>query len=61
MKTGINRIKFAKVCWMAGDVQTLRPEWTLKKCSAWLSENEKYIQEDLVKQGWNIIASLLDP
>ena len=51
--------KFAAVAWTPADVQELRPGWTLKQCEIWLEDNAKYIQEALVKRGFEAIEDLL--
>ena len=56
--------KFAEVVWMAGDVQdmasgVLEEEWSEEQAEEWLQKNAKYIQEALVKRGYDVIADLL--
>jgi hypothetical protein len=51
--------KYAQVVWMAGDIQTFRPKWTLERCEEWLSDNGKYIQDRLVELGHEVIEDLL--
>ena len=52
--------EYVRVVWTAYDVQTLRPNWCIEKCEAWLVENEKYIQDRLVEVGWEVLQDLLD-
>lgn len=50
---------FATVAWTAEDLQTLRPNWSDKKCEDWLDSNEDYIQTRLIELGWEVMESLL--
>lgn len=52
---------YANVDWIPGDIQSLRPEWTLEQCEAFLNENEKYIRESMIECGWVAIEALLPP
>ncbi len=54
------KITYANVSWHPSDVQSLRPNWSLKKCEEELSKNAKYIQERMVELGWEVIEDLLD-
>ena len=49
--------KFATVAWTATDLQTL---FSIDKESAeeWLQLNERYIQDELVMLGWDVLESL---
>ena len=51
--------KFATVSWTATDVQDLKPSWTIEQCEAWLEDNAKYIQEAVVRSGYEAIEALL--
>ena len=51
--------RYARVEWMAEDVQTLREGWTAEQCEEWLYSNEGYIQDRLVELGWEVIECLL--
>lgn len=51
--------QYAKVVWLAGDVQSLRPEWSEDQCKQWLAENEGTIQDRMVEIGWEVIEDLL--
>jgi hypothetical protein len=55
-----NITKYAKVEWTAGDVQTLRPNWSLKKCEEELNKIESDLHDRLVEKGWDVIENLLD-
>jgi hypothetical protein len=55
------REKFAKVVWVADDVLSLRPNWTLDQAEEFLSENEGDIQDIMISRGWDAIESLLPP
>lgn len=48
-----------QITWSPGDVQTLRPRWSLKKCEKWLNENRKAIYERSIELGWEIMGALL--
>jgi hypothetical protein len=52
-------VLLAQVAWMAGDIQTLRPEWSDEKCNEWLDDNEDYIQQAMIETGWEAIENLL--
>jgi hypothetical protein len=64
---GINRgadidpgsTKYAHIAWTVNDIKTLRPRWSLKRCEAFLAENEKYIQERLIELGWEVLDTLI--
>lgn len=51
--------KYAKVCWTPGDVQTLRPSWSLEQAEKWLGENARHIQDRMVEEGWEAMESLM--
>ena len=53
--------RLAAVSWCADDIQTMRPEWTVQKCLDFLVENGRYIQDAMVRSGWDVIESLLPP
>ena len=52
-------VLLAQVAWQAGDIQTLRPDWSDEKCNEWLDENEGYIQQAMIETGWEAIEHLL--
>lgn len=54
-------VKYARVSWSPGDIQCLRPNWSLEQCEEFLQENEGTIQDVTVERGWNAIESLLPP
>lgn len=45
--------------WRAEDVKCLKPEWSLKKCEAWLGDNEDRIQDRLTELGYEVIDSYI--
>lgn len=49
----------AEVAWTAHDIKTLQPKWSLRKCQAWLEENETYIQDEIIQKGHEVLESLL--
>ena len=51
--------KYAKMCWYPGDIQTLKPDWTLEQCEKWLQDNQKYIKDRLCELGFEVIEDLL--
>jgi len=53
------RSKFAKVTWSVGDILSLRPHWTRKKCREILWEIEADIEDDMVSRGWETIEFML--
>jgi len=50
---------YAIVQWAPEDVQTLRPKWSIEKCTAWLEANEQHIQDRLVELGYGVMDELL--
>lgn len=52
--------EYAKVAWCVGDIQTVRPSFTVGQCEKFLFTNERYIQDAMVQAGWDAIASLAD-
>jgi hypothetical protein len=52
--------KFAQLAWMAGDVQTHKPDWTEEQCREWLDQNQKYIQDRLCELGNEVIGTLVE-
>ena len=51
--------KHGELSWVAEDVQTLRPEWTLDACEEWLGSNGKYLRDRLCELGWEVMGDLL--
>lgn len=49
----------ATISWCAGDVRTLRPDWTDERCNEFLMEYEDDIQGAMVERGWDAISDLL--
>ena len=54
------RNKFAKVVWTPEDIQTLRPQWSKKKCAEVLYNIEGNIEDNMVSRGWDTIEAELD-
>jgi hypothetical protein len=50
---------YAAAGWMPEDIETLRPDWTNERCLQFLKDNEKYITEAMVRDGWGAIEALL--
>lgn len=55
------REKFAQVAWVADDILSLRPNWTLDQAEEFLQDNEGQIQDIMIERGWDAIDSLLPP
>jgi hypothetical protein len=53
------RERYAEVCWVADDVKTLRPKWSLKRCEEELNAIERDIQDRMVERGWSVLQQLL--
>ena len=53
-------LTWAPVVWQAGDIQSLRPQWTAEQCEGFLAANEGHIQDAMVEAGWELIAYLVD-
>lgn len=51
--------KYARVEWTPHDVQTLAPKWTIEECEAWLQQNARFLQEELVVRGWECLEAML--
>jgi len=51
--------RYATASWESGDIKTLRPDWTDGRCQRFLEENQKYITEAMVVNGWVAIEDLL--
>jgi hypothetical protein len=51
---------YATVTWAAGDVETLRPDWSLAKCEAFLQDNQKHLRDRTIEYGWRVMEDLLD-
>lgn len=51
--------KFATVSWTVKDVLDLMPSWGIDKANAWLKENERNIEEQIITEGWQILQNLL--
>ena len=54
-----DRATYGEVRWTPNDIKTLRPRWSIAECAKFLDENEKWIQERMVKLGWDVIRDLL--
>jgi len=51
--------EYAKTVWCPGDVQALRPAWSLERCAQELENNEKYLRDGLVGHGFELLGDLL--
>ena len=51
--------RFATVSWTVQDVLDLMPSWDIDKAHAWLEENERDIEEQIIAEGWQILQNLL--
>lgn len=54
------RTEYAKVSWQVGDIQAIRPDWTVAQCRNFFEDNERRIQDRLVELGWDVIETLLN-
>ena len=52
--------QYATCAWEPGDIQSLRPAWSLEKCDTWLQANKRQIQNDTTERGWSSIETLLE-
>jgi hypothetical protein len=52
--------KYADVVWTAGDVQTIKPDWSIKKCREALEEIETHLRDRTTELGWEVMECLLD-
>jgi len=55
----MNRSEYAKVVWLAEDVHTIRPTWTIEKCEEALSIAEKHLRDRTIEIGWTVLDDLL--
>lgn len=53
--------RFARVGWSPVDIFDLRPDWTYEQAEEFLQKHGKYIQEAMVRAGWDAIETLLPP
>jgi|ETNvirnome_2_130_1030620.scaffolds.fasta_scaffold02957_8 hypothetical protein len=51
--------EFAKVCWVADDVLSLRPDWTKEEAEKLLSSYEDTISEMMIERGWNVLGDAI--
>lgn len=54
-------IRFAEVAWNAHDIQSLRPEWDIERCEAFLASIEHRITDRMIEIGWAVIEGCLPP
>jgi hypothetical protein len=50
---------YAVVRWAAEDVQSHRPDWSLKRCEKELQSIERHLQNRLVELGQEVMSDLL--
>jgi hypothetical protein len=55
----LSRSQHAEVAWCTEDIQELRPDWSAKRCFAFLMDNEDEIQCRMIEEGWEAIKDLL--
>ena len=48
------------IVWSWDDIQTLRPGWDEEKCKEALKHIEKGLEDNSVREGWEIIETLLN-
>jgi len=49
-----------KIVWGPGDIATLRENWTMEQCEAFLDRNREHIVARSIELGWGVIETLLD-
>lgn len=49
-----------KIKWSGGDIQSLRPEWSIDKCEEFINSNSDIFKQLSISQGWAIWESLLE-
>jgi hypothetical protein len=49
-----------KIKWSGGDIQSLRPEWSIDKCNEFIDSNSDIFKELSISHGWDIWSSLLE-
>jgi len=54
-----SKTAYAEVKWTPGDVKTLRPGWSLRRCERFLRDNERCMVDRLIELGWDVIGDLL--
>ena len=47
----------AQTRWSPHDVQSLAPNWSLKRCKRFLQENERKLQDAFTTYGWEVLES----
>ena len=47
------------ITWVAEDVQTLKPEWTLEQCQAALNRVGKHLKDRSIELGYQVLEDLL--
>ena len=52
--------EFAKVAWIAEDLQKDRPDWSIEKCEEFLDFWENEIIERMIEEGRLAIQTMLD-
>jgi len=51
----LSRSQHAEVAWCTEDIQDRRPDWSAKRCFAFLMDNEDEIQCEMIGRGWEVI------
>lgn len=46
--------------WAPGDVETLRPDWSLEQCEEALENMAKHLKDRSIELGWEIMEELLE-
>lgn len=49
------------VQWCVQDVQTLRPEWSEKRCRIEMQKIERAAKDRMCELGWEVLEDLLPP
>jgi len=57
---GVTDVGLASVGWCAGDVQSIRPDWSDKKAESFLKEHSSEIRDAMVQAGWICLEGLIE-
>lgn len=55
-----NMKEFAKVCWIAEDIQAERPDWSIEKCEKFLDFWENEIAERMIEEAKFAIETMIE-
>ena len=49
-----------EITWVADDIATLREDWTMEQCEAFLDDIRNVLVDRSIECGWTVIETLLD-